>query len=260
MVKPKLAIDPIDGRICPGEVATLMGSDAHHFSWTASPADASLSGQENSDVIRVSPKVTTTYTMVGHGSNNCDATPLTKKVTIVPLPVSSVSLTPTFIDTDNPKMVLRDQSTCSVASSWLFPDGQVKTGKEVSHTFNDCIGYDSVYVTLTSYNDLNCPKEYPFAIPVNVFTVWFPTAFTPGSNDGNEKFTIYTINDYQFFHIYIYNRRGELVFESDDVNFQWDGTHNGEPCQQGAYVYTCRFRKPGTTTLSTVQGTVTLIR
>lgn len=263
VVRPKVTIEPSDGRICPGDVAVLKGADAFSYTWSASPADASLAGQENEVEIHVSPTVTTTYTMVGHGDLGdrlCDATPLTKKVTIVPLPVPHVSLNPPFIDTDNPKMVLRDQSTYSVASSWVFNDGSEKSGKEVSHTFSDCIGYDSVKVTLTSYNELECPKVYPFSIPVNVFTAWFPQIFTPGSNDENSKFSIFTINDYQFFHIYIYNRRGELVYDSDDVNFQWDGTHNGEPCPQGAYVYTCRFRKPGTTTLSSLQGTVTLIR
>ena len=186
---------------------------------------------------------------------------LTKTVTIVPLPVPSVKLTPTFIDTDNPKVVLRDQSAHGVTSSWLFNNGEVKTGREVSHRFDNCVGFDSVPVTLTSYNALECPTEYKFQIPVNVFTVWFPTAITPGSSDGNDKFTIHTINEYQFFHIYIYNRRGELVYDSDDVHFEWDGTNRErEKKKQGAYVYTCRFRKPGTTTLSSVQGTVTLVR
>ena len=260
LVRPKLTILPEDGRICPGDVATLTGGDAHHFSWTASPADASLAGQENASQINVSPQVTTTYTMIGHGSNNCNATPLTKKVTIVPLPVPKVGLTPGFVDTDNPTMVLRDQSTNGVSSSWLFNDGSTATGREVSHVFENCIGMDSVPVTLTSYNALECPTVYPFYVPVNVFTVWFPTAFTPGSTDGNSKFSLFTINEYQYFHIYIYNRRGELVYESDDVHFQWDGTKDGEPVPQGAYVYTCRYRKPGTTTLGTFQGTITLIR
>ena len=204
--------------------------------------------------------MTTVYTMVGHGTNNCDATPLKKTVTIVPLPVPKVSLTPGFIDTDQPTVVLRDQSTHGVSSLWQFQDGSSATGREVSHVFENCIGFDSVPVTLTSYNVLDCPTVYPFQIPVNIFTAWYPTAFTPGSSDGNDKFSLHSINEYQFFHIYIYNRRGELVYESDDVHFEWDGTKNGEPCPQGAYVYTCRFRKPGTTTLSTIQGSVTLIR
>jgi gliding motility-associated-like protein len=210
--------------------------------------------------IRVSPTETTTYTLVGHGSNNCNATPLQQTVTVMPLPVPNVRLTPEFVDTDDPTMVLRDQSTYGVSSSWFFNDGQMATGREVSHVFGNCIGLDSVPVTLTSYNELECPTVYPFKIPVSVFTAWFPTAFTPGSNDENDKFSLYTINEYELFHIYIYNRRGELIYESDDVHFQWDGTKDGDPCPQGAYVYTCRFRKPGTPTLRSIQGTVTIIR
>ncbi len=260
VVRPKLTVLPTDGRICPGDVATLTGSNAHHYSWTASPDDPSLAGQDSMSQIRVSPTETTTYTLVGHGSNNCNATPLQQTVTVMPLPVPNVRLTPEFVDTDDPTMVLRDQSTYGVSSSWFFNDGQMATGREVSHVFGNCIGLDSVPVTLTSYNELECPTVYPFKIPVSVFTAWFPTAFTPGSNDENDKFSLYTINEYELFHIYIYNRRGELIYESDDVHFQWDGTKDGEPCPQGAYVYTCRFRKPGTPTLRSIQGTVTIIR
>ncbi|MGX8712419.1 MAG: gliding motility-associated C-terminal domain-containing protein [bacterium] len=260
MVRPKLAMVPDDGRICPGDVATLTGTDAHHYSWTASPADPSLEGQERANQINVSPKQTTVYTMVGHGANNCDATPLQKTVTVVPLPVSKVSLSPEYVDVDDPIVVLRDVSAKSVSSSWLFNDGSMMTGKKVSHTFENSVGYDSVDVTLTSYNELGCPKEYPFRIPVSVFTAWFPNIFTPNTNDGNSRFEFYTVNEYQNFHIYIYNRRGELVYDSDDVHFSWDGTCNGKPLPQGTYVYSCRFLKPGTTSLRTIQGSVTLVR
>lgn len=87
-------------------------------------------------------------------------------------------------------------------------------------------------MTLTSYNVLNCPTVYPFAIPVSTFTAWFPNIFTPGSSDANSTFSLFTINEYEYFHIYIYNRRGELVFESDDVHFQWNGTYKDEPCRR----------------------------
>ncbi|MBR1766224.1 MAG: gliding motility-associated C-terminal domain-containing protein [Bacteroidales bacterium] len=260
LVRPKLAMIPEDGRICPGQTATLVGTEADHYSWTASPADASLAGQENAATINVTPSATTVYTMVGHGSNNCDATPLRKTVTIVPLPVPNVKTTPGFIDTDDPTVVLRDQSAHSVASTWQFPDGTEASGREVSHHFENCEGFESVPVVLTSYNSLGCTTEHRFSIPVRIFTAWFPNAFTPGSSDGNHIFSLFTTNEYEFFQIYIYNRRGEKVFESDDVDFQWDGTHDGEPCQQGAYVYTVRFRKPGTTTLESMHGVVTLLR
>ena len=81
-----------------------------------------------------------------------------------------------------------------------------------------------------------------------------------GSEDQNSTFRLFTINAYEFFHIYIYNRRGELVFDSDDPEFVWDGTMDGKPCPQGTYVYVCRFRKPGTNNLAQLHGSVTLVR
>ncbi len=262
VVRPKLTMVPADGRICPGSTATLIGSDADHYSWTATPDDASLDGQENNAQITVSPRETTVYTLVGHGANDCDAVPLQETVTIVPLAVPEVRVTPGYIDSDNPKVVLRDVSAYSVSSEWTFEDGGYATGSEVTHTFDGVIGRDSMGVVLTAYNELVCPIEYPFSIPVNLFTAWFPNAFTPGSQDANSHFSFFTLNDYEYFHIYIYNRRGELVYESDDVQFKWDGTrmNDGEPMPQGTYVYTCRFRKPGSTMLNSTYGTVTLVR
>ena len=51
-----------------------------------------------------------------------------------------------------------------------------------------------------------------------------------------------------------------LIFESEDPEFVWDGTYKGKPCPQGAYVYTCNYRKPEAGTLSSRNGTITLLR
>ena len=265
LVSPKLkkldhSGDRTDGRICPGDTAWLMGSNADHYSWTAMPEDPSLVGQEDNDTIVVIPEETTVYTLVGHGTNDCDATPIRDSIVIMPLPVPEVALSPYFIDAENPKLVLRDVSTYGVNSLWRFNDGTTAEGREVTHYFEHSVGKDSVPVTLTSYNVLNCPTVYPFKIPVSTFTAWFPSVFTPGTNDDNSTFRFFTINDYEYFRIDIYNRRGEQVYTSNDLHFEWDGTYKGNPCPQGTYVYTCRYRKPGTPTLSTLTGSITLIR
>lgn len=260
LVRPVLTMQPTDGRICPGDEAVLTGSAADHYTWTASPSDPSLSGQDSADVIHVSPSQTTVYTMVGHGTNNCDASPLTKTVTVVPLAIPRITTTPTYVDADDPTIILRDISPNGVRSEWEFYNGDVLEGREVTHTFDEAVGRDSVYTHLTSYNVLDCPNDKVFGIPVMMFTAWFPNIFTPGSEDENAKFRLYTINDYEVFHIYIYNRGGQLVFESTDPQFEWDGTYNGENCVQGTYVYVCNYRKAGTTTLVTKNGSITLVR
>ena len=59
--------------------------------------------------------------------------------------------------------------------------------------------------------------------------------------------------------MHIYNRQGLLVYHTTDPSATWDGTREGEPCPQGAYVYHWHVKdaygyvKNGT-------GTVTLIR
>ena len=260
LVVPVLTMLPTDGLVCPGDEAILTGSAADHYTWSSSPADPTLAGQETADRIMVRPQQTTTYTMVGHGTNDCNASPLTSTVTVRPLPVPRITTDPGFVDGDNPTITLRDVSPNSVRSEWLFNNSELVEARELVHTFEEAVGKDSVYVKLTAYNVLDCPSEKVFPIPVTMFTAWLPNIFTPGREDGNDKFRLYSVNEYEEFHIYIYNRGGQLMFESTDPHFEWDGTYKGDPCQQGAYVYVCNYRKPNTTTLITKSGSVTLVR
>lgn len=261
LVKPRVSMTPAEG-ICPGGVAVLTGRSASKYTWEAVPADPSLdvANADSAAVVNVSPKATTTYKMWGYGTNGCKALPQEITVKVLPRPTPAVDLTPGYIDVDDPTVLLRDVSQNGVNAMWTFDNGTTAMGREVSHTFEGIVDKEDVAVTLTTYNALNCDTNYVFTIPVRLFTTWFPNIFTPGSEDQNSKFKLYTANEYEQFHIYIYNRQGMLVYESADPTFEWDGTRDGELCEQGAYVYICYYRKPGTPTLATRKGTVTLVR
>ena len=263
LIVPKLAMYPPDGRVCPGDVVTLTGSNAMSYTWKSEPPDPTLEGQDTMATVKVKPQENTKYTLIGHGGsgdNRCDATPLTATVTIYPYPVPKVSVEPGIVDTEHPTVTLRDESRYSASSEWAFAGNETAEGREVTHEFVEAMGVDSVSVTLTTANELGCKVVYPFGIPVNMFTAWLPNIFTPGSEDENGTFRLYTINDYDHFHIYVYNRMGGLVFESGDPAFEWDGKADGKPLPQGTYIYVMRFRKPGTYTVSQIHGTVSLVR
>ncbi len=71
-------------------------------------------------------------------------------------------------------------------------------------------------------------------------TIAAPNAFSPNGNGQNETFKMFPIFVTKF-EIQIYNRWGELVYQSTDKNFQWDGTKKGKALPIGTYAYVVRF-------------------
>ena len=87
--------------------------------------------------------------------------------------------------------------------------------------------------------------------------IWFPNAFTPNA-ETNNRFLIQTSLPVEEFEITVYTRTGLLVWHSDDLDNPWDGTRNGTPMPQGAYVY--HWRLKSNNRVRSGLGTVTLIR
>ncbi|TVQ77784.1 MAG: gliding motility-associated C-terminal domain-containing protein [Flavobacteriales bacterium] len=88
--------------------------------------------------------------------------------------------------------------------------------------------------------------------------LYVPSAFTPDGNRLNEEFKI-SGNDVATFHIHIFNRFGQLIFESDDLNRSWDGTHFGQLVPLGVYVYQITYTDTQGA-IYTRKGTVTVLR
>ncbi len=256
VVNPRLEVPVTD--ICQGHSATLSASRASTFSWTANPPDASLAGQESNAEITVSPQVTTTYSMVGHGTNGCSTPALTETIKVYPYPVMAFEMSPTFVDSEDPEIAFRDVSQYGVAARWDFGSGEVQTGREIVHTFTN-LTQDSLPVTLTSYNALQCYSDTTFYVPVSMFSIWFPNAFTP-ARPINNRFRAHTRNILEYYSMYIFNRNGELVFYSTNQDEEWDGKYRGKFCDEGVYVYKCTYRRPNTVDIVTRTGNLLLVR
>ena len=209
----------------------------------------------------VYPSENTTYTLIGHGTNDCNAAPLTEQITVHPIPVATVDYRPYFVDSDNPVVTLTDKSPYSVRRVWYFEDGTplMETTSPCAHNFGE-VSADSVDVTLVAYNDLECSDTLSFRLPVTQFTFYAPNAFTPERPDNN-TFSIFTANEQENFSVFIYDRMGRQVYTSNDLHFKWNGTTmDGAKCPQGSYAYIIYYRRPGTEDIVTQKGTITLIR
>jgi gliding motility-associated-like protein len=89
------------------------------------------------------------------------------------------------------------------------------------------------------------------------FTLYAPSAFTP-EKDFNKLFLVkgYEMNN---FHLKIFSRWGELLFETRNETEGWDGKNNGKDCPLGVYVYVIQA-KDNTGNDHSKKGHVTLIR
>lgn len=91
--------------------------------------------------------------------------------------------------------------------------------------------------------------------------IFLPTGFSPNGagNDLNENLTIIVGKNVRNFTLYLYDRWGNLMMNTSDENFKWDGTYKGEPCNAGVYAYILEVvYKDGTTEVRS--GNITLIR
>jgi len=89
-----------------------------------------------------------------------------------------------------------------------------------------------------------------------------PNVFTPNGDQHNDYFFAIGENIEQF-HLMVFNRWGQLLFETNDINEKWDGKTNGTKCPQGTYFWVIDYRYNslnGDYADYELKGTVTLIR
>ena len=86
-----------------------------------------------------------------------------------------------------------------------------------------------------------------------------PNVFTP-SRESNNRFKVIGNEYIEQLEVFIFDRQGQLITHFDGLTEDWDGTHNGEPCKSGTYVYRLRYIDVNIRNWQTRNGTVTLIR
>lgn len=91
---------------------------------------------------------------------------------------------------------------------------------------------------------------------------WVPNCFTPDGNEYNQLYGPvmtegYDINGFEFV---IFNRWGNIVWESYDPNGRWDGTYQGKKCTDGVYIWKLKFNVFGNDRKILDHGHLTIIR
>ncbi|MFK7756152.1 MAG: PKD domain-containing protein [Flavobacteriales bacterium] len=153
-----------------------------------------------------------------------------------------------------------------VDHQWVFDTTNVLgTSQLVDPVFEFPSEEGGTYPTSLSVIDFNgCEATVVFDVVINDrFNVFIPTSFTPNSDGINDVLFIKgTDVDPNRFHVRVFNRWGEVVFESRDMNMPWDGSHQfGDYfVESGVYNYVLDAYSIATTKRFEITGHITVVR
>ena len=203
---------------------------------------------------------TYTITLIANDPGTCNLIDSTKQtITVANNPTANFSFSPATPIENTPTSFTNQSSPDAVNFVWNFGDGdtlQTTSRLDVKHQFNVTGTYN---VCLIAINSAGCPDTT--CQPVSAIVtdaVDVPNAFTPLSSDINNKVSVkgFGITKMQFI---IWNRWGQRVFETNDVNIGWDGKFKGvvQPMDVYAYTLSVEFSDGKK---ATKKGDITLIR
>jgi gliding motility-associated-like protein len=124
------------------------------------------------------------------------------------------------------------------------------------------IGKETGYYTLTATNICGSVSDSVYLEFVKCnYCLFVPNAFTPNDDGNNDVFKITPTCVFYKYRLMIYNRWGQMIYKSYNLENSWDGTYNGRVADVGVYYYvidaTPEDRTKGEIHL---KGDITLVR
>ena len=259
VVTTKLIVEPLptleaeDAYICEGESVKLEVEGGENHQW--SPATGLSCTNCPSPV--ASPNFTTVYTV---SAITCGGIVLEKTVTVYVDPI------PELTASDNQFIYLGDSVT--LTASTTSSNARIEWSDENGVLCNDCTTLTVTPMQTTQYRVAaitpnGCREELVVTVYVSsscpTANIEVPNIITPNGDGANDLFEVRFSGLADIRLVRVYNRWGQLIFETYDVNQKWDGTFRGEMLDPGVFVYyieaTCLN---GDSTIK--RGNVTLIR
>jgi gliding motility-associated-like protein len=164
---------------------------------------------------------------------------------------------------DNATVQFFNLSSGAASYYWDFGDNTSATVANPSHLY---AANGSTYeVTLVSTSAFGCTSSYSLSIAYEEGMIYYvPNSFTPDGDQFNQVFLpVFSSGlDPQSYQLQIFNRWGELIFESHDLQEGWDGTYpfdNGV-AQDGIYTWRINFNVKSSNEPKVLTGHLNVLR
>lgn len=243
--EPSIAFDYVKKLQCAPSTATFVNlseTDAPAiFTWKFGDSSTAFEGIHASHVYNETGVFSVTLTMITlAGCLDTLSLTLEDIVTVHPKPIAGFQVNPSSVDICNSEVEFIDQSIDATGHYYFLQDRTLMT-TEPNFTHNYTIsGAD--YPMQVVVNSFGCKDSTVRTVYVEPFVLYVPNTFVPDGNNVNEYFKAVTAFDIDEWELRIFNRWGELLFESFDLDEGWDGNFNGNKCQDGTYLWVARYK------------------
>jgi gliding motility-associated-like protein len=170
-------------------------------------------------------------------------TTFSSAVCVYPVPNAAFQPSPDYLLETSPVTHMENYTTGADSYSWNFGDGTGSPQFDPWHTYPEEIGTYDIILTATS--DHGCVDTAHATVYVEEDLIYYvPNTFTPDGDGNNDEFkpVVESGMDPHYYHFWIYNRWGETVFESEDIEEGWNGSFRGLVAQDGTYTWKIEFK------------------
>lgn len=116
----------------------------------------------------------------------------------------------------------------------------INNASDTSYTYENLYSIAGCYA-VAAVDSFNNESAFDSVCVENCPSYVLPNVFTPGNDGFNDLFIPFPYKYVASIELKIYNRWGQLMFETTDPDVNWDGTNTatGKPCSDGVYFYVC---------------------
>ena len=240
----------VDLSLCEGDVFTPNATGALYYSWNGGLVNGTA----------FTPQVgVNEYTVIGTDINNCNAS--------ASIFINTTSLPSLVLTSSDPICAGDPSGSISIDVSEGTPPYSIEWSNN-ENTFNleniiaglyDAIVTDDAGCQITIAETISNPLEPCYELPETFFYV--PNTFTPDADEHNQNwFIILSGVDPLSYSLRIYNRWGEVIWESFDIDAKWDGTYRNLDVPEGTYTWQLEYRRLSEANKNTETGHINLLR
>jgi gliding motility-associated-like protein len=181
-------------------------------------------------------------------------------------PIADFEVEPGQVTNIYNQIVFTNLSSGASTYEWDFGDDETSSNLSPTHTYDNELGQNGYEVSLVATSQFGCSDTARTILPfIEELIFYVPNTFTPDDNKINETFKpVFTSGfDPSDYELMIYNRWGELIYESDNPAIGWDGTYGGGSGQfvpEGTYVWKIKFKRKHNAERKVEVGHVNILR